>query len=190
MRIANSFKERNSYSCMVATGANSYYQCMRGDELKEIRRQNLLLLRQRYTLEQIAERTGTNPTYLSQIANRVIQKNGKNPRSLSDPYAEKIEVGMGLPEGWMDQDHSPDVIEGTFEVVMPPPSLPLIPLMQEETLESLLRRLTDRLAQADPAVRQEVMQMTMRYIENPEAGSRIARAIEQLLGCDHADPAA
>ncbi|MCK7579839.1 MAG: helix-turn-helix domain-containing protein [Chromatiales bacterium] len=96
---------------------------MRGEELKEIRRQNLLRLRQRHTLEQIAERTGTNSVYLSQIANRVVQKNGKSPRALSDAYAGKIEHGLGLPEGWMDQDHDPATIEAKVQVQ--PDDLPL-----------------------------------------------------------------
>lgn len=121
MRIANSFADRNSYSCMVDAVADSYHHRMRGEELKEIRRQNLLRLRQQHTLEEIAERTGTNSAYLSQIANRVIQKNGRSPRALSDAYAGKIERGLGLPENWMDQDRGPVVVEGVLNVDLLPP---------------------------------------------------------------------
>lgn len=78
---------------------------MRGAELKEIRRQNLVRLRKASSWENIAELSGTNASYLSQIANRVIQKGGKTPRSMSDDYAGKIERGLGLAPGWMDQPH-------------------------------------------------------------------------------------
>lgn len=81
---------------------------MRGDSLRQIRLANLRRLRERYTLERIAERSGTNSAYLSQIANEVIQSRGKRPRAMSDAYAQKIEQGLGLPEGWMDQPHDTD----------------------------------------------------------------------------------
>lgn len=122
MRIASSFKLCNSYPCLLPSVATSYYAVMRGDELKETRRENLLWLRERHTWESIAERSGTNPAYLSQIANRVIQKRGKTPRSLSDDYAAKIERGMGLPEGWMDQPRS-----ASSELPAAPPALLQLP---------------------------------------------------------------
>ena len=78
---------------------------MNRDEIKKNRLSNLWRLREKYTLEQIAAKTGTNATYLSQIANQVVQARGKKPRSLSDTYADKIEAGLGLPPGWMDKDH-------------------------------------------------------------------------------------
>lgn len=78
---------------------------MRGKQLRDIRLANLRLLRESFTLEQIAERSGTDAVYLSQISNQVIQKGARNPRSISDGYAAKIEKGFGLPTGWMDEPH-------------------------------------------------------------------------------------
>ncbi len=106
MMIANGFESRNSRRDIPAMIAVSYHLGMRVKEIKKVRLRNLQLLRERYTLEYIASKTGTNAVYLSQIANEVIRKGGKSPRSLSDDYALKIEVGLGLPPGWMDQPHT------------------------------------------------------------------------------------
>lgn len=84
---------------------------MRNLEVKKTRLANLRLLRKNYTLEKIAELSGTNATYLSQIQNEVIQKKGKTPRGLSEDYANKIEKGLDLPSGWMDQAHDEADIE-------------------------------------------------------------------------------
>lgn len=51
-------------------------------------------------------------------------------------------------------------------------------------LAELLDDLSRRLAGADPAVRDEVTRLVLRYLENPPAGARIAKAIELLLGED------
>lgn len=49
------------------------------------------------------------------------------------------------------------------------------------SIATLLDSLAARIDQADPAVREEIMRLTVRYLENPDAGARIARAIETLL---------
>ncbi|NEX23915.1 transcriptional regulator, partial [Thiorhodococcus mannitoliphagus] len=55
-------------------------------------------------------------------------------------------------------------------------------------LAALLDDLSSRLAMADPAVREEVTRLVLRYLENPPAGARIAKAIELLLGQDEDPP--
>ncbi|NEV65244.1 helix-turn-helix domain-containing protein [Thiorhodococcus minor] len=57
-------------------------------------------------------------------------------------------------------------------------------------LAELLDDLSRRLAAADPAVRDEVTRLVLRYLENPPAGARIAKAIELLLGEDENLPPA
>jgi HTH-type transcriptional regulator, cell division transcriptional repressor len=54
----------------------------------------------------------------------------------------------------------------------------------QRPLAELLDDLSGRLAMADPAVREEVTRLVLRYLENPPAGARIAKAIELLLGQD------
>lgn len=56
-----------------------------------------------------------------------------------------------------------------------------------ERIDALLERLSTALGRADPAVRQEVIALVTRYMENPDAGSRIAAAIELLLSKDAPD---
>jgi len=107
--IANSSTSINSYQHVLCNVAKSYSCGMRytDDEIAEIRRINLLKLRKEMGLSfaEIARRTGTNDQYLSQIANKRIQKGGKRPRSMSSDYAGKIETGLGLPPGWLDTAH-------------------------------------------------------------------------------------
>lgn len=102
--IANSSDSRNSYSHIPANVANSYSFRMRGSEKRTNRAARLRLLQQQYTFEEMARRLGgkTSPAYLSQIANEVVQKGGKNPRGLSDDYATRIEKAFGLSQGWFD----------------------------------------------------------------------------------------
>jgi len=77
---------------------------MRGQEKYRNRAARLRQLNQQYTFELIAQKIGGNaaPAYLSQIATEVIQKGRKNPRSLSDDYASRIEQAFNLGEGWFD----------------------------------------------------------------------------------------
>ncbi|MCU7839748.1 MAG: hypothetical protein KZQ94_10280 [Candidatus Thiodiazotropha sp. (ex Troendleina suluensis)] len=89
----------------------------RGDEKNELRRQKLLQLHGHYSWEEIARRTGTDHQYLSQIANKVVQKGGKTPRSLSDNYVEKIENGLSLPNGWMDNVNYEDDIQAIYNTL-------------------------------------------------------------------------
>ncbi|NEV63996.1 helix-turn-helix domain-containing protein [Thiorhodococcus minor] len=59
---------------------------------------------------------------------------------------------------------------------------------EQRPLAELLDDLSRRLAMADPAVRDEVTRLVLRYLENPPAGTRIAKAIELLLGQDETPP--
>lgn len=101
---------------------------MRSEELRAVRLANLRLLRRKYTLVEIAQKTGTNSDYLSQIENEVIQSKGKTPRKMSDNYAEKIEHGLGLPHRWMDQPHGDDESAATTAapLALPPLTAPVM----------------------------------------------------------------
>lgn len=68
-----------------------------GMDNKEIRRENMLLLRGGGTLEQLAAKTDTAAAYLSEINNRT--------RGMGDKLARKIEKKLRLPRGWMDISH-------------------------------------------------------------------------------------
>ena len=76
---------------------------MRSDEKRKNRAGQLRRLKKKITYEEIASKADVNASYLSQIANEIIQKNGVKPRSLSDDYAEKIETALGLHPGWFDE---------------------------------------------------------------------------------------
>lgn len=59
---------------------------------------------------------------------------------------------------------------------------------EKRPLAELLDDLSRRLATADPGVREDVTRLVLRYLENPPAGARIAKAIELLLGQDEDPP--
>lgn len=122
--IASSSYSSKSYSLVQEQIACSYPRNMRGEQLRAIRLANLRKLRETYTLEEIANRSATNATYLSQIVNEVVQARGKRPRSLSDDYAAKIEAGLGLEPGWMDRRH--DSGKGDVPLDAPVPGLEAI----------------------------------------------------------------
>lgn len=65
---------------------------------KEIRRQNLLLLKGEGTLEDLASKTDSDPAHLSQI------KNGT--RKMGDEVARRFEKKLRKNRGWMDMPHT------------------------------------------------------------------------------------
>ena len=70
--------------------------------IKEIRRANLELAIRLAggQLRDLCEATDLNSSYLSTV------RNSYQGRGLGDSAAKKIEVGLNLPEGWMDTDQS------------------------------------------------------------------------------------
>lgn len=72
---------------------------------EQIRLKNLeLLIAEAGSAANLAQRVGTNSSYLSQVRRRMPTKKG-TPRSIGDDLAIKLEQGMGKPEGWLDQPH-------------------------------------------------------------------------------------
>lgn len=72
---------------------------------EQIRRNNLeLLIAEARSATRLAERVGTNSSYLSQVRRGMPTKKG-TPRNIGDDLAGKLERGMGKPEGWMDETH-------------------------------------------------------------------------------------
>lgn len=117
--LANSLVLRNTYSLVRYSVANCYGSGMRGKAKQKTRAERLKLLNRRYTFEDMAGKIETNPRYLSQIANEVIQKGGKSPRALSDDYATRLEAAYSLGDGWFDQPVEADEIKeepGTYNV--------------------------------------------------------------------------
>lgn len=73
-------------------------------DIKDIRRDNLRHLQNRSIRDgeskaEFAERVGTSPSTISQILGN------KAVRNLGDELARKIEISLGLPHGWLDQQH-------------------------------------------------------------------------------------
>jgi len=76
--------------------------------VKKIRKQKLLALAQELKaqggLAEIGRRCDISPAYLGQIVNDTPNRPGGNPRTMGDKTAEKIEIGLKLPTGWMDRE--------------------------------------------------------------------------------------
>jgi len=72
---------------------------------EQIRLKNLeLLIAEAGSAANLADRVGTNSSYLSQVRRRMPTKKG-TPRSIGDDLAVKLEQGMGKHEGWLDEPH-------------------------------------------------------------------------------------
>lgn len=78
--------------------------------IKEIRKANLDRLLTEHKAAYIASKAETKPAYISQIVTGVKTRGGK-VRGIGDDLARKIEVGLKLPDGWMDQLHTPGINE-------------------------------------------------------------------------------
>lgn len=92
---------------------------------------------------------------------------------------------LGVRSEWLLAGEGPKrsrTVEGSGAAQLPSLSLEVTP---EPSLSALLDALSARLEQADPAVRDEVMRLVLRYMEHPQSGARIVRAIEELLGSEH-----
>lgn len=163
--------------------AKRYCAGMRGDAIRQVRLDNLRRLRERYTLERIAERSGTNAVYLSQIANEAMRQGGKRPRSLSDAYAAKIEQGLGLPEGWMDQPHDLDQPPNTPAPPTPDPAA-LLPLATPRS-RSALERIVD--AARDGRLTDDDMELLAQIARRIAAR---ADTYDKIRTAAHADPPA
>ncbi len=55
----------------------------------------------------LAKLAGTNSSYLSQVRHQRMTESG-TPRGVGDALAEKLEMGMGKPPGWLDEPHDLD----------------------------------------------------------------------------------
>jgi SOS-response transcriptional repressor LexA len=72
---------------------------------EQIRLKNLeLLIAEAGSAANLADRVGTNSSYLSQVRRRMPTKKG-TPRGIGDDLAVKLEQGMGKHEGWLDEAH-------------------------------------------------------------------------------------
>ena len=72
---------------------------------EQIRLKNLeLLIAEAGSAANLADRVGTNSSYLSQVRRRMPTKKG-TPRGIGDDLAVKLEQGMDKHEGWLDEPH-------------------------------------------------------------------------------------
>lgn len=89
----------------------------------DTRRHNLeLLITRSGTLERCAEIGDTNWVYLSQLRHAAADSKNGRPREMGVRLARKLEQKFGLPNGWMDKDHSvePPQVEGPEQVTVVP----------------------------------------------------------------------
>lgn len=84
----------------------------------EIRLSNLRLLVARAgKAATLARRTGIAAAYLSQLLNGTPHQPSGVARAVGDATARKLEAGMGLPRGWMDQQRTKDEQSAIVEAV-------------------------------------------------------------------------
>ena len=115
-------------------------------------------------------------------------------KTISRKTARGIEESLQLDPNWMDQDYCPPPLP-----IIPPGDIPLSgpseaeidrslprlpPPSADQTIDGLLMSFSQKLANASPEVREQVIRLALIYVESPEQGGRVARAIRALLGED------
>lgn len=107
-------------------------------DIREIRRQNLSLLRdQQGSIRALADRVDTYPNYLSQI----LSANGRH--FMGHAMARRFELAFSKPEGWMDQSHDVPPDEEAIEIAG---LIKLLPPMQRDSIKTLVRSLIPALS--------------------------------------------
>lgn len=72
-------------------------------KIADIRHENLQFLVTQYSMAKIAHLLGhSSQSTISQIYNRHPDSKTGKPKNIGDVLARRIEVALGLPEGWMD----------------------------------------------------------------------------------------
>lgn len=133
----------------------------------------------------VADALGKSSAQISQWLNASPDSKTGKPRNISAVSARDIEEKLGKPRGWFDklltgQGPKGGVGEERGENTAEP-ALQVAHADEEKTISVLLDQISARIHKASPEVRDEIARLVTRYIENPDAGARIAKAIEALM---------
>lgn len=101
-------------------------------------------------------------------------------RALGNAGARDIEIMLNLGQGFFDHGKAQSISRAAIAEDHPGYTAKNAP-QADPTLPALLEALAARMAQADPSLRHELALLVVRYLENPQAGARIAAAVELLL---------
>lgn len=102
-------------------------------------------------------------------------------KAFGEKVARDIEANLELTEGWLDASPVPPV---TPPHPAPGEGLSVAPAAREPTLPELLDWLAERLAKTDQRTRDAVGELLSRYVQAPEDGARLVKAIQALLEPD------
>lgn len=167
--------------------------------------------------KRVAERLDMDPSHLSQIltghrkcgedvALKIAAKLRVSVETINQFGVDYSDLSIGqIPPGVIPLS-GPNEAEMDRSLLHPPPSaltrgsqrthtqeatteLHCIPPLGEEapTIDGLLMSFSQKLANASPEVREQIIRLALIYIESPEQGGRVARAIRALLGEDGQD---
>ena len=120
-----------------------------------------------WTQEELAHRVGSDAGNISRLERGIQGASESTLRAIAKAFDLRLSDLYGIAEEGHSIALDMQIARGTAG---------------EETISSLLKTLAKRFDRGDPAVREEVARLVLRYLENPQAGERIAKAIETLLG--------
>lgn len=106
-------------------------------DISEIRKANLLRLLESYsTQKEFAELVDTPTSYITQITQGTLGKNGK-PVNLGNTVARRIEKMLNLEHGYMDVDHSekPNIVQFNPQVAPKSDDLRISPVEFKSSFE-------------------------------------------------------
>lgn len=142
--------------------------------VSEIRRENIEILVSQTvskTIRELSELSDVSAAYLSQVRNSLPDSKTGKAKELGDKAAEKLEIAMGKPRGWMDHphdeqpfnknDHPPTLVERLMAALAPV-------LSQDQRLQSMAeenRRMAAKLRSAKEdiaAVKEEIKALKLQ----------------------------
>lgn len=133
-------------------------------QIDDIRRDNMARLRDELGgVIGLSRRLDRSEPQISQWINGSLHSVTGKPRGMKAATARWIEVMVGKPEGWLDQDHS------------------------SETIKTLTHALAQQIEAASPEVQGAIMALLMSYQTDQARGDDTARAIKTLLGIRNGD---
>ncbi|MBX9728047.1 MAG: hypothetical protein K2X31_03980, partial [Sphingopyxis sp.] len=142
------------------------------DEIRLANLQRLRDLTGSRTWRELADRCETSEAYLSQIANRLPDSKSGKPKAVGDRLARKLEVGMQVARGWMDQEHQPTPFEEGFQAAIAVEQ-PRPPTALEQSALNALRGLTIEQQQEAIAAMERTREANRRIVTEL-SGSAIA----------------
>lgn len=113
--------QNQSIALRVYTYLAHCYEICAMKDIDTIRRENLLLIEQEAGgASEAADLVGMSPSQFINLRDGAKDSKTGKPRGMRKETARRIESGANKPEGWLDRDHSVDLLQRGVQVASAP----------------------------------------------------------------------